>query len=127
MEFKLPEQIKKEHFINLVAVAFADGILRDEELNVLKDKAIEYGIAQKDVEEILKHKDKLEFIVPINDYEKEEQLINAVYMTMIDGEIHPKEYDLCLRIARRLDLDEKYLNKLIELVKELWNNEKNAN
>ncbi len=116
-------KIKKEHFANLLAVAYADGVFQPEELDFLADKAIEYGIEDAEVKDLLENIDKLKFSVPQNLEDKEQQLTDAIYLTMIDGKIDKREYQLCLNIAKKLDLNQKYLDNLIELIKELWSNE----
>ncbi len=120
---KSKKTIKLEHFQNLVAVAYADGCLDIDEAEFLAERAEEYGFPKKIVDEIIDNVENLEFIIPLNNEEKEEQLTDSVYMAMIDGEIHDREYDLCLKIAEKLDLDKDYLDEIIELTKKLWKGE----
>ncbi len=117
------KKIKKEHFANLLAVAYADGIFKPEELDFLAEKALEYGLEDREVRQLLENIDKLKFYIPQNFEEREQQLTDAIYLTMIDGQIDKREYQLCLQLARRLDLNQKYLDNLIELIQQLWNNE----
>lgn len=116
------KKIRIEHFANLVAVAFADGLLTEDELTLLKNRAIELGLNEKDVQEILDKKNSLMFMVPMNQEDCEQQLSDVILMSMIDGEIHEKEYQLCLNIAQKLGFDEKYLNYAIDLSKKLMEN-----
>ncbi len=112
--------IKTEHFQNLVAVAYSDGILQQSELAFLASRAEEYGLDKDVVNRIIDSVDNLEFIIPLNDEDREEQLADAVYMGMIDGEVHGVEYNLCMKIAEKLDFDTEYLDDIIELTKKLW-------
>lgn len=116
----MKKQIHLDHFKNLVAVAFADGVLDQKELEILGDKATDYGIDADLVQEVLDNAHNLVFEVPLNKFDKEEQLADVVYMAMIDGKVHEKEYELCLRISERLDMDKTYLDKIIELTRKLW-------
>lgn len=111
----MDKKIKLEHFANIVAVAASDGKISDEELELLKERAIEYGLNEKDVNNLIDNAESLEFIIPLNNVEREEQLSEAVFMSMIDGKIAQKETDMCLKIAKKLGFDEKYLNYIIEL------------
>ena len=120
---KINKKIKLEHFANLVAIALADGFLSDTEMELLKTRASEYGLEQSDVDNIFAQKDHLEFLIPLNDEECEEQLSEAVLMSLIDGEIQEKEYQLCLKIAEKLGFDEKFLNYTIDLSKKLLKGE----
>lgn len=117
---KVDKTIKLEHFRNLVAVAFADGFLDEEEEDFLYDKADEIELNYKEVDEIIKNAADLKFIVPMNTQDREDQLADIVFMAMIDGEIHQKEYDLCLSVAKKLDLSKSDLDEAIELTKKLW-------
>ncbi len=113
------KKIKLEHFANIVAIAASDGDISDSELKHLRVRAIEYGLVENEVDKLIKDAEKLEFKVPMNQVEREEQLSEAVLMSMIDKQIADKEYELCLKIANKLGFDEKYLNHIIELSKKL--------
>lgn len=112
--------IKLEHFSNLVAVAYADGYLDKEEKGFLSERAEDYGLAHDDVQSIINKADELKFIVPLNQEEREDQLTDIVYMAMIDGQVHQKEYKLCLSIAKKLEFKKAELDHVIELTKKLW-------
>lgn len=115
------KKIKREHFQNLVAVALADDVFDDDELVFFTDKAVEFGISHQEVDYILRHANELEFKIPMNKVAREEQLSDAVYMAMVDGKLHEREYNLCLRLAEKLDFRKKDLDHVVELVKKLWN------
>ena len=115
------KKIEKEHFQNIVAIAYADGHLDAEESKFLAERAEDYGLSKEVVDEIIKNAENLKFLIPMNDEEREEQLSDAVYMAMVDGNVDEKEYDLCLKIAEKLDLTKDYLDDVIELTKKLWN------
>ncbi|RLD75282.1 MAG: hypothetical protein DRJ10_15570 [Bacteroidetes bacterium] len=112
--------IKLEHFANLVALAYSDNFLDEQEQAFLSERAEEYGLPADEVQKLIKTADELKFIVPLNEEEKEEQLSDIVYMAMIDGDVHEKEYQLCLAIAEKLGFRKKDLDYVIELTKKLW-------
>ncbi len=112
-------KIKVEHFHNLIAVALSDGMLDDEEKEFLYERAIEIGFPTEEVDSVLKNAGELEFLIPMNKIDREEQLGDAVYMTMVDGEIHEREYNLCLLLAEKLELDKNYLDHIIDLSQRL--------
>ena len=115
------KNIKREHFENLVVVAAADGYMDDEEKDFLADKAEEFGLDAKTVAEIIEKHQELNFNVPESIDEKEEQLSDVVFMAMIDGEIHEKEYTLCVNFAKRIGMNEKDVDEIIALAKKLIN------
>jgi tellurite resistance protein len=115
----MERKIKLEHFANIVAVAASDGTISINELELLKDRALEYGLQEDDINNLLDTAESLEFIIPMNDVDKEDQLSEAVLMSMIDGRIDKKEFDICLKIAEKLGFDEGYLTHIIELSQKL--------
>ncbi len=118
----LTKKIRIEHFQNLVAVAYADGHLDIKEAEFLAERAEDYGLEKEIVDDIIDRAEKLEFVIPLNDEDREEQLTDAVFMAMIDGEVADNEYKLCLKIAEKLDFDSSYLDEIIALTSKLWKN-----
>lgn len=112
--------VKLEHFQNLVSVAFADGHVEDSEKEFLEDRAEELGLPAEEVSRIMENALDLEFIVPDDLDDREEQLADVVFMSMVDGDIEQKEYDLCLNIAERLELRKSDLDEVIALTRRLW-------
>ncbi len=119
------KQIKLEHFNNLIAVALADGKLNEAEIEFFSDRAAELGIPGAEVQKIIDEADDLEFLVPMNGEDREEQLSDAVFIMMVDGEINDSEYDLCLKLGAKLEYTKKDVDHVINLVKKLWFYEEN--
>jgi len=113
-------EINLDHFKNLVAVSMADGFLDDDEKEFLEERAEELGLPSDAVSEVMANSDKLEFVVPEDEEDREEQLADIVFMSMVDGTIEDKEYQLCLNIAERLELKKEDLDEVIALTKRLW-------
>ncbi len=103
-----------------MSVAFADGHFEEEEREFLEERAKELGLPAEDVARILKNHTELDFIVPEDMDDREEQLADVVFMSMVDGDIEQKEYDLCLNIAERLELKRSDLDEVIALTRRLW-------
>ncbi len=120
MKKKTDHEIKIEHYQNLVAVAMADGFLDDNEYDFLLERAEEIDLPIDEVKKLLDKADELTFLIPFNTAESEEQLADIVYIMMVDGNIDDKEYQLCLNIAKKLELGQKELDYVIQLTKELW-------
>lgn len=112
--------IKIEHYKNLVAIAAADGYLNSREREYLSDKAQELGLDEKEVKEIIAEADTLQYIVPLNSEDGEDQLNEAIFMSIIDGDIAEQEYQLCLTLADRLGIEKKYLDETVDAVKLMW-------
>lgn len=116
------QNIRIQHFKNLVAIASADGVMDADEKDFLIEKAEELGIPKEEVDEIMNNLDGLEFEVPQDMEDKEDQLADIVFMAMIDGEIHDTEYNLCLKIADKLGLKKEDVDEVINLTRRLWAN-----
>ena len=114
-------EINLDHFKNLVAVSMADGFLDEDEKGFLEERAEELGLPSDEVGAIMANADKLEFVVPEDEEDREEQLADIVFMSMVDGDIEEKEYQLCLNIAERLELKKNDLDEVIALTQRLWN------
>ncbi len=114
-------EIKLDHFKNLVAVAAADGYMDAREREFLADRAEEIGLSSDKVQEIIDEANALEFMIPINQIDREDQLSDAVFMSVIDGDISEREYELCLSIASRLGFEKSYLDEIVNSIRDLWN------
>ena len=112
------------HIQNLIAVAFADGVFDEVEKEFLYEVAYEYNVSDEQVEELLARSSELEFVVPEDHDEREEQLINIVFMSMLDGDFHENEYALCMDVATRLGLTKEDLDEAVTLTKRLTENAK---
>src|SRR5512147_18343 len=112
--------VKMEHFANLVAIAYADGVLDESEKTFLSIRAKEIGMNMNEVKILLEHADELQIAVPLNHEEIEEQIADSVYMAMVDGHIDDREYELVHKIAQKLEFSENELDHMIDLVAKLW-------
>lgn len=113
-------QIQLEHFKNLVAVAAADGYLNSRERELLSDRAQELGLSEAEVKAILADADNLQYVIPLNHIECEDQVGEAIFMSIIDGHIAEQEYKLCLHIAERLGIEQEYVDKIVAKIKAIW-------
>ncbi len=116
----LERKIKLEHFKNLVAVAAADGYLNFREREFLSDRAQEAGLEAEEIDHLLLDAHQLQYMVPLNQVEREEQLNDAIFMSIIDGEIAEPEYKLCLSIAEKLGFEKVLVDNMVEEVQRIW-------
>lgn len=114
-------EINLNHFKNLVAVSLADGFLDDDEREFLEERAEDLGLPSDEISQIMTNADQLEFVIPKDEEDREEQLADIVFMSMVDGGIEDKEYQLCLNIAERLEFKKEDMDEVIALTQRLWN------
>lgn len=120
---KLPHnrEITLDYFRSLVAIAMADGILRDSEQDFFREKAHEFGLEVDSIEEVFSTSEKeLEEHIT-HDVEDEDFLTDIVGMAMIDHELHEKEYAICLRLAERKGFNKKDVDNTIQWISNLMN------
>lgn len=113
-------QVNVEHFQNLVALAYSDSYISREEMEFLASKATSYGITDRKMYEILeKAKD-----IKVNDKvvisEKEKQLSDFIYMSVMDGILRSNEHELCIRLGGKLGFSKKNVEELIQQVSKEW-------
>lgn len=96
----------RRKFETLVSAALADGILGEEEKEVLQDKARAWGIAHREVKEIfaLGLQRKLSVSIPPTPPEREKLLDDLIDVVTADGQVEAPEYHLLARFAQSLSL-----------------------
>ena len=114
------EKNKIDYFKNIIAVAYADGIIDPLEKEFLIEKAQELDIPIENVDMLMKEVEQLVRIIPIEGFPKEEQLADAITTAIVDGEVHDKEIVVCMEIGKALGFEEKYIITLIEKSLLLW-------
>lgn len=113
-------KIKLEHFVNLVAIAAADGYLDAREREFLAERAEENGMKVEEFDSIINDADKLQFVVPLNQVECEEQLNDAIFMSIVDGNICEQEYNLCISLGSRLGIEQHEIDAVVDDIKKIW-------
>lgn len=113
------KQLKLEHYKNLVAIAYADGYFDDDERSYLIEKALEFGIPFEKAETVIENASDIEFTTPKTLAEKEDQLADLVCLAVIDGDVHEKEYNLCLSLTKKFGLGKKDLDLAITVAKKI--------
>ncbi|MDX2248082.1 MAG: TerB family tellurite resistance protein [Bacteroidia bacterium] len=101
-------------FQNLCVMAFADGIIHENEIAILAELAGNLGLDPDIANEIIHQAPKLNFRVPENPEDCRNELRRIVLMMVTDAEIHPKEYEQCKKLAAAMHIEPDYLDKVIE-------------
>ncbi len=120
----LQKKLNVEYFRALMAVAMADGKLKKAEIDFFRSKANELGFPINSVQEMLST--ELEDINKMALFEIDEIdfISDIVAMAMIDGEIHEKEYELCINLAKRKGHTQQEVDDTIKWLNELESNNK---
>ena len=107
-------QKKLAFFQNLVLLAAADGQLSDEEGSFLLELGNKLGLTPEEVMPIADNLSVLSFIIPTSGLQKTLELQTLVQMMMEDGEVHDREYVLCLEYAHRIGYTKEILDTMID-------------
>ena len=102
------------HLQNLVALAEADGILHEDEIDLLNKIGKHYGLKANEILEIFRNQQGSELKIPANFDQKINQLFEMVKLMMVDKVIDEKEMQLAKELCKSLKFDDKIINLLIE-------------
>ena len=95
------EKARLSNMKNIIAVSMADGTLGEDELTIIALAAARDNISEKDVEKMLKGKDRIKLTVPETDELKMRFLTDMVILMSVDGQIGEGEMALCKNAAAR--------------------------
>ncbi len=103
---------------NVAAMMAADGKIEESEKQLLAGICGRLGVTAKDVEAVIRNPAKYAFVVPRSDREKVFQLVDSVFMMIVDGNIDANEMELCLRLAQALGFNPAIVPKVIAAIVE---------
>ena len=81
------EKARLSNLKNIISVSMADGELGEDELTIIALAAARDNISERDVEKMLKGKDRIKFTVPDTDEMKKRFLTDMVVLMMVDGRL----------------------------------------
>jgi len=99
---------------NVVSVMLADGKITHEEQEYLKTMSVRIGLSKSQLEYILKNIESIEFTPAKTKEERFDQLLNAVIMMMVDGDIDKSELTLCHDLAAKLMFSEDTVEDIVQ-------------
>ena len=112
--FKSRESREKlSHLKNLVAVAFADGKLEDNEMAALATVMARDGLTPSDLERCIKKPQGIKFLPPETPVQRVVYLKDMVLLMMCDGNIDDKELALCKVTAIALGFKHEVIDAMI--------------
>jgi uncharacterized tellurite resistance protein B-like protein len=107
-------QKKLAFYQNLILVAAADQVLDQDESDLLLFIGDRLGLTPDDVMPIADNLNVLSFIIPEEGLQKTLELQTLVQMMMQDGQVHDREYSLCLEYASRIGYGKTILDDMIK-------------
>lgn len=101
-------------FQNLCKIAFADEQWHEREKALLQEAANSMGLEKQEIRAIMEQVEDLDFVIPENEGERYLELRMVVLMMVHDGKLDKREYAGCLEFARRMNIEQTYLDEVIE-------------
>lgn len=122
--FKSRESREKlSHLKNLVAVAFADGKLKDNEMAALAAVMARDGLTPSDLERCIKKPKGIKFLPPETPGQRVVYLKDMVLLMMCDGDIDDRELALCKATAIALGFKHEVIDAMImEIIADIKRN-----
>ena len=112
--FKSRESREKlSHLMNLVAVAFADGKLENNEMAALTTVMARDGLTASDLERCIKKPQGIKFLPPETPGKRVVYLKDMVLLMMCDGDIDDRELALCKATAIALGFKHEVIDAMI--------------
>jgi len=108
------KQKKLAFFQNLILVATVDGILDSQESQFLVNLGNRLGLSPEEAMPIADNLNLLSFIIPEEGLQRTLELQTLVQMMLQDGQIHEREYRLCLDYTNRIGYSKAILDEMIK-------------
>lgn len=118
--------INKQHFKNLLSIAFADGIVDKTELEFLFKKSDRFFITQEEIETLAENSIHIPSLVISDKKERAIKMFELIEMMLVDGEADEREFRLCTSFAVSMgfaaDTIEENLKKVLTMLDEGFSN-----
>lgn len=112
------EKARLSNLKNIISVSMADGELGEDELTIIALAAARDDISERDVEKMLKGKDRIKFTVPDTDEMKMRFLTDMVILMMVDGSLGDSELRMCKNAARLYGYGDEVVDDLVASIRQ---------
>ncbi len=101
---------------NAILVMMADGRIDKRELAFLLQVCKRVGVSEKEMKKLLDSLKDVKFTVPKSNDERIRQLMDMVFMMMVDGEIDNREMAVCLDLGKHLGFPPAMVGTIVKSV-----------
>jgi hypothetical protein len=119
---------RMSHMLNLLAVACADGVLEQSEIDLILHIGNRLGVDASELRRVIEKPQSIKFVAPDNNHDRIALLYDMVLVMLINGDIDDNEVLYCKSTALKLGFDSKIIDlmvtKVIELAKQKVETEK---
>jgi uncharacterized tellurite resistance protein B-like protein len=117
------KKINKEHYLHLIQVSRADGIISAEELKMLHKEGRKFGLTDPEIDQLIESEGRNEYNAPYSLDEKFTHLYNVAQMILADSHVDEGEKKLLKKFAFEAGFEDKSVDKLIMILLENGRNE----
>lgn len=110
------KKASKEHFLHLILVANADGVIDKSELELLHRMGKHVGLTDPEIDEIIQKKDSKSFVPPYELEKRFHQLYDIVAMALADGVLYKNEISMFKKLAIASSFNENDTDRLLNLL-----------
>jgi len=110
------KKASKEHFLQLIQVASADGVIDKSELELLHRMGKHLGFTEPEIEDLLQSKDTKTYTPPYELEKRFHQLYDVVAMALVDGVLYKNEINMIKRLAIASAFNDKDTEHLVNLL-----------
>jgi uncharacterized tellurite resistance protein B-like protein len=109
------DNIKLEHFRNLVSLVAADGKIEEVERAALYKIAYDQGIPLDRFNVMIQRANEYKYLIPQNQHERESQLEQMIKVALVDGEFAKAELEMITMVAEKLGFSKDELANMLTL------------
>jgi len=107
------EKIKKSHLTNLISLMAIDGHIDDREKAILAFIAQRLGVQADTLKKMIAQPQKAKFVIPKDENQRLTQLVDLVFMMMVDGEVDEREMDYCVTAAVKMGFSPAKVREIV--------------
>lgn len=111
--YPMIDNVKLEHFRNLVSLSAADGKIEESERVALAKIAYEHGIPLDRLNVMLQRADEYRFLIPQNVSDREMQMQQMIDLALVDGDFAPAELDLIVMVGEKLGFRKAEIDEIL--------------
>jgi uncharacterized membrane protein YebE (DUF533 family) len=109
-------KVQKSHLKNLIALAKADGIISESELEYLYLIGEKNGLKEQEVTSLINDSKNTDIVVASNDAQRFDHIFELVQMMLSDGVIEDNEMDFCIAMAEKLGFRKAIVGILVRKI-----------
>jgi hypothetical protein len=109
----MENSVSKQHFKNLLSIAYADGILDKAELDFIFEKSGKYYISSEDIDGIIENSMRPALISIADEAQRSQMMLDLIQMMCLDSEINENQLRCCSIFGVSMGYDGDTIESLV--------------